>query len=127
MIGVEVVGNKISSGSVDHFLRKLLKKDWSQVLKRYAEAGVEALAKATPVDSGKTAESWGYEIEETKNGLTIYWTNSNVNKHVNIAIIIQYGHATGGGGWVEGRDYINPALRPIFDQMADALWKEVSS
>lgn len=127
MIGVEVIGNKVSSGSMDHFLRKLLKKDWSQVLKKYAEAGVQALANATPVDSGKTAESWGYEIEETKSGLTIYWTNSNVNKHVNIAIIIQYGHATGGGGWVEGRDYINPALRPIFDQMADALWKEVSS
>ena len=127
MIDVEVVGNKVSSGSVDHFLRKLLKKDWSQVLKKYAEAGVQALSAATPVDSGKTAASWGYEIEETKNGLTIYWTNSNVNKHVNIAIIIQYGHATGSGGWVEGRDYINPALQPIFDQMADALWKEVSS
>lgn len=127
MISVEVVGNKVSSGSVDHFLRKLLKKDWSQVLKKYAEEGVQALSAATPVDSGKTAASWGYEIEETKSGLTIYWTNSNVNKHVNIAIIIQYGHATGSGGWVEGRDYINPALRPIFDQMADALWKEVSS
>ena len=127
MISVEVVGNKVSSGSVDHFLRKLLKKDWSQVLKKYAEEGVQALSAATPVDSGKTAASWGYEIEETKSGLTIYWTNSNVNKHVNIAIIIQYGHATGSGGWVEGRDYINPALQPIFDQMADALWKEVSS
>lgn len=127
MISVEVIGNKVSSGSVDHFLRKLLKKDWSQVLKKYAEAGVQALSAATPVDSGKTAASWGYEIEETKSGLTIYWTNSNVNKHVNIAIIIQYGHATGSGGWVEGRDYINPALQPIFDQMADALWKEVSS
>ena len=127
MISVEVIGNKVSSGSVNHFLRKLLKKDWSQVLKKYAEAGVQALSAATPVDSGKTAASWGYEIEETKSGLTIYWTNSNVNKHVNIAIIIQYGHATGSGGWVEGRDYINPALRPIFDQMADALWKEVSS
>ena len=121
MISVEVIGNKVSSGSVDHFLRKLLKKDWSQVLKKYAEAGVQALSAATPVDSGKTAASWGYEIEETKSGLTIYWTNSNVNKHVNIAIIIQYGHATGSGGWVEGRDYINPALQPIFDQMADAL------
>ena len=127
MISVEVVGNKVSSGSVDHFLRKLLKKDWSQVLKKYAEEGIQALSAATPVDSGKTAASWGYEIEETKSGLTIYWTNSNVNKHVNIAIIIQYGHATGSGGWVEGRDYINPALQPIFDQMADALWKEVSS
>ena len=93
------------------------------MLKKYAEDGVKALAEATPRDSGKTADS----IEENDRGLTIYWTNSNVNKHVNIAIIIQYGHATGSGGWVEGRDYINPALRPIFDQMADALWKEVSS
>ena len=127
MIGVDVVGNKVSTGSIDHFLRKLVKKDWSQVLKKYAEDGVKAWAEATPRDSGKTADSWGYEIEENDRGLTIYWTNSNVNKHVNIAIIIQYGHATGSGGWVEGRDYINPALRPIFDQMADALWKEVSS
>ncbi len=127
MISVDVVGNKVSTGSIDHFLRKLAKKDWSQVLKKYAEDGVKALAEATPRDSGKTADSWGYEIEENDRGLTIYWTNSNVNKHVNIAIIIQYGHATGSGGWVEGRDYINPALRPIFDQMADALWKEVSS
>lgn len=127
MISVDVVGNKVSTGSIDHFLRKLVKKDWSQVLKKYAEDGVKALAEATPRDSGKTADSWGYEIEENDRGLTIYWTNSNVNKHVNIAIIIQYGHATGSGGWVEGRDYINPALRPIFDQMADALWKEVSS
>ena len=127
MISVDVVGNKVSTGSIDHFLRKLVKKDWSQVLKKYVEDGVKALAEATPRDSGKTADSWGYEIEENDRGLTIYWTNSNVNKHVNIAIIIQYGHATGSGGWVEGRDYINPALRPIFDQMADALWKEVSS
>lgn len=84
------------------------------------------MALATPRDSGKTAESWDYRINRDKDGVKITWTNSNVNKGVNIAIILQYGHGTRNGGYVQGRDYINPAIRPIFDQMAAEVWGEVT-
>lgn len=94
-------------------------------LDRYGREGVAALASATPVDSGKTASSWYYEITRTKGGAAISFKNSNINKGVSIAIILQYGHATGNGGWVQGRDYINPAIRPIFDKLANDAWKEV--
>ena len=94
-------------------------------LDRYGREGVSALASATPVDSGKTASSWYYEITRTKGGAAISFKNSNINKGVPIAIILQYGHATGNGGWVQGRDYINPAIRPIFDKLANDAWKEV--
>lgn len=95
-------------------------------LYKYGERGVEALRKATPRDTGSTADSWYYEIVESDGRLAIQWLNSHVNKHVNIAIILQYGHATGTGGWVEGRDYINPALAPVFDSIARGLWEEVT-
>lgn len=94
---------------------------------KYGQAGVNALSSATPVDSGKTANSWYYEIERTKNTISITFYNSNINKGVPIAIILQYGHGTGTGGWVEGRDYINPAIQPIFDKMAEEAWKEVTN
>lgn len=94
-------------------------------LDRYGREGVAALASATPVDSGKTASSWYYEISRTSEGVSISFKNSNINKGVPIAIILQYGHATRNGGWVEGRDYINPAIRPIFDRIANDAWKEV--
>lgn len=94
-------------------------------LDRYGREGVAALASATPVDSGKTASSWYYEITRTKGGVAISFKNSNINKGVPIAIILQYGHATRNGGWVQGRDYINPAIRPIFDKLANDSWKEV--
>lgn len=94
-------------------------------LEKYGEKGVEALSAATPRDTGKTSESWGYLIEETGDGITLTWTNSNFNNYVNIAVILQYGHGTGTGGYVTGIDYINPALAPIFDKIADELWKEV--
>ena len=95
-------------------------------LDKYGREGVDALASATPVESGKTASSWYYEI--TNNGQTakISFYNSNVNKGVPIAIIIQYGHGTRNGGWVEGRDYINPAIQPIFDRIAEEIWREVT-
>ncbi len=96
-------------------------------LDKYGRAGVAALSSATPVDSGKTAESWYYEIERQDGKVSINFHNSNVNDGVPIAIILQYGHATGTGGWVEGRDYINPALRPIFDEIANNAWKEVTA
>ena len=94
---------------------------------KYGQAGVNALSSATPVDSGKTANSWYYKIERTKNTISITFYNSNINKGVPIAIILQYGHGTGTGGWVEGRDYINPAIQPIFDKMAEEAWKEVTN
>ena len=94
---------------------------------KYGREGVNALSSATPVDSGETASSWYYKIERTKNTISIAFYNSNVNKGVPIAIILQYGHGTGTGGWVEGRDYINPAIQPIFDKMAEEAWKEVTN
>lgn len=95
-------------------------------LDKYGQAGVAALSSATPKDSGKTASSWYYEIERQNGSVSITFNNSNVNKGVPIAIILQYGHGTGTGGWVEGRDYINPAIRPIFDEIANSAWKEVT-
>lgn len=96
-------------------------------LDKYGRAGVAALSSATPVDSGETANSWYYEIERQNGIVSINFGNSNVNNGVPIAIILQYGHATGTGGWVEGRDYINPAIQPIFDKLANDAWKEVTS
>ena len=96
------------------------------VLDRYGQEGVAALASATPVDSGKTANSWYYEIKRQNGSVSIVFKNSHINKGVNIAIILQYGHGTGTGGWVQGRDYINPAIQPIFDKIADEAWKEVT-
>lgn len=108
------------------FLNKIKRKSYFDALKTYGEQGVEALSKATPVDTGKTASSWGYEIIEEEGRLKIVWTNSNINHYIPIAIIIQYGHATRNGGWVEGIDYINPALAPVFDKIRDNVWKEVT-
>ena len=95
-------------------------------LDKYGRAGVEALASATPVDSGLTANSWYYEIENKNGSASITFLNRNIQNGVPIAIILQYGHGTGTGGWVQGRDYINPAIQPIFDKIADDAWKEVT-
>ena len=97
------------------------------ILDKYGKKGVTALAEATPKDTGKTSESWDYRIEETNTGYRIVWTNSNINNGVMIAMLLQYGHGTGTGGLVEGIDYINPAIRSIFKDMADEAWKEVTS
>lgn len=95
-------------------------------LDKYGKQGVEALRLATPVDTGKTANSWSYSIEREKNAVSIVWNNTNVKNGVNIAVLIQYGHGTGTGGYVYGRDYINPAIQPVFDDIANNLWKEVN-
>lgn len=95
-------------------------------LDRYGQEGVTALESATPVDTGTTAKSWYYKIEQKNGATSINFCNSNVNKGVPIAIILQYGHGTRNGGWVEGRDYINPAIRPIFDKIANNAWREVT-
>lgn len=97
------------------------------ILERYGKAGVSALANNTPIDSGNTASSWDYTIEVSNGRSVIYWTNSNVQDGVSIAIILQYGHGTNGGGYVRGFDYINPAMRPIFENIANKAWKEVTS
>ena len=107
------------------FLNKMSKFQINKILEKYGQMGVEALRSATPVDSGKTAECWGYEISVKKEGATIYWTNTNQNKGVYIAVILQYGHGTGTGGYVQGIDYINPAIRPVFDKIAEEAWMEV--
>lgn len=103
-------------------------KDISNIanLEKYGQKGVAALASATPVDSGKTANSWEYKIERTSGRLSISFYNTNIQNGVPIAIILQYGHGTGTGGWVEGRDYINPAIQPIFDEILNDLWREVT-
>ena len=107
------------------FLEKMKNRNIRQLLEKYANQGVSALSSATPVDSGLTANSWTYSIEVSGETAKIYWSNTNTNKGVNIALILQYGHGTGTGGYVQGRDYINPAMRPVFDKLAEEAWMEV--
>lgn len=120
----------VCTGSFNHterFLRNAKKRDFYKNLDQYGRMGVEALSAATPVDTGTTAESWGYEIHESKGRVEIVWTNSNINDGwACVALLIQYGHGLPQGGYVEGIDYINPAMRPIFDKIADGVWKEVT-
>lgn len=108
------------------FLNRLQNKDYMNILAEYGKRGVDALRAATPVDTGKTADSWYYEIEGDRNKTTISWNNKNVNDGVVIAMILQYGHGTGTGGYVQGTDYINPAMKGIFDALANECWKEVT-
>lgn len=110
----------------DRYFRNLIKASHVEILEKYGEKGVAALSSATPVDSGLTASAWDYRIERSGSRVALYFINHNINDGVNIAIILQYGHGTGTGGWVEGRDYINPAIRPIFDELAEAAWREVT-
>lgn len=109
----------------ERFLKEMSKHDFLATLRKYGEKGVEALREATPKDTGKTAESWSYTIMQEDGVYSIYWKNSNRHDGANVAILLQYGHATGWGRYVKGIDYINPALEPIFNHMADDLWKEV--
>lgn len=112
---------------VTRYLEKAGKSARLRDLDKYGREGVAALASATPVDSGLTARSWYYEIKRDKGSATINFLNSNVQNGVHIAIILQYGHGTGTGGWVEGRDYINPAIQPVFDKLANDAWREVTT
>ena len=123
MISFEQKGN---FSSTEKFLKNASSKDYRAILEQYAQAGVSALSVSTPINTGKTASSWSYIIEQSGNTMSIVWTNSNIQNGVNIALILQYGHGTKNGGYVQGLDYINPAIRPIFDKLADAAWKEVS-
>lgn len=112
----------------EKFLKKVSNGDYiDSILNRYGRMGVAALSSETPVDTGKTASSWDFEVHRSRGSVSIYWTNSNVNNGVSIAIILQYGHGTRNGGYVQGRDYINPPMAAIFDEMTQALWREVTS
>lgn len=111
----------------DNFFKRAQKTDFDSVLEKYAQKGVEALADATPKDTGLTAASWSYTITKGTNVITISWTNSNFNEGVPIALILQYGHGTGNGGYVTGIDYINPAMKPIFDELEQYIIREVNA
>lgn len=124
MIGATVSGN---SDRTIKALSKMQKRNLFSDLHKYGEMGVQALAKATPVDSSFTANCWEYRITQERNGPRIEWYNTNKVGNTSVAILIQYGHGTGTGGYVMGRDYVNPAIQPLFDKMADDLWKKVKS
>lgn len=111
----------------ESFLKKLLSADLFTSLDTYGKQGVAALASATPVDSGGTANAWSYTIERSRDQTKITWTNSNLNNGFPVAVMLQYGHGTGTGGWVQGQDYINPAIKPVMDKIADGVWKVVKS
>lgn len=121
------ISSKGKFQSTRRFFKKMSKFEIRRKLGHYGRLGVDALASATPKDTGLTANSWEYEIEEEDGSCSIRWYNTNVVRGINIAIILQYGHGTGTGGYVVGRDYINPAIQPIFDEMAETIWKEVVS
>lgn len=121
-----ILKSKGSFKKTQSFLDSVMKKDIYGQLDHYAQLGVIALSSATPTDSGVTANSWYYEIKRTKSSITIVWKNSHVVAGAPIAILLQYGHGTGTGGYVEGRDYINPAIKPVMDQIASDVWKVVT-
>lgn len=123
MIEARLVGN---TKKLDNFFERLLEDVNIGKLDKYGKRGVEALQNATPVDTGLTKYSWYYTIENEKGNVSLSFHNSHVNNGVNIALILQYGHATKNGGYVEGIDYINPALQPIFQELADEAWREVA-
>lgn len=112
--------------NTEKFLHGDVTSKYVRILERYGEEGVKALSAATPVDTGETANSWSYDIRISAGSATISWNNSNIVDKVPIAIILQYGHGTRNGGYVFGQDYINPAIRPIFDKIANDVWREVT-
>ena len=116
-----------STAKTDAFLKAILDGNYYDNLEHYAQRGVDALQSATPYDSGETANSWSYEIERKSDQVAIWWLNTHNESGFNVAIGLQYGHGTGNGGWIEGYDYINPALKPIFDDIANDVWKEVQN
>lgn len=120
------ISHKGDYAKLTRYLEKMKRVARVSILDKYGKAGVDALSAATPVDTGLTARSWYYRVESNANSATITFYNSNIQNGVPIAIILQYGHGTRNGGWVQGRDYINPALQPIFDEIVDDAWKEVA-
>src|SRR5215831_9452286 len=123
-MGITVTG---SFDNTERFLKAMSKLDIPKIVRSQCQAGVAKLASATPEDTGRAAHSWSYEIVDKKGGCDIYWTNSDVEDGYPVIIGIQYGHGTGTGGYVQGQDFINPAIRPIFDQIANDVWRAVTS
>lgn len=122
-----VFEHKGNFNKTESFFKRITRSDYLRRLEKYGQEGVRALASATPIDSGKTANSWSYKISQRPGRTRINWINSHVVDGVPIAIIIQYGHGTRNGGYVQGRDYINPAIKPIFDKIANNVWREVTN
>ena len=120
------IRSKGDFSKVQTYFKRVIEASRVKIAEKYGDKGVAALASATPVDTGLTATSWYYKAERSGEKISINFLNSNVNNGVQIAIILQTGHGTGTGGWVEGRDYINPAIQPIFDDLAEAAWAEVT-
>ena len=119
--------HKGNFGSTEKFLFKLYSQNFFKTLDYYAQKGVKALSSVTPTDTGKTASLWGYKITTSKDSVSIVWTNSNLTEGgTPIAILLQYGHGTGSGGYVQGQDYINPAIQPIFDEIEKGVWAEIT-
>jgi len=123
MITIKHKGNFNNS---ERFLNNAIIAKHLDILMRYGKEGVKALASVTPVKTGKTRDSWDFKIVRDRTKISIIWINTNVVNGTPIAVILQYGHATGTGGWVEGIDYINPIIRPVFDKMANDIWREVT-
>lgn len=126
MAGLITFTEKGDFSKTERYLSKLKKAERLAVLNKYGSLGVAALSNATPVDTRLTAESWSFSIQQRPGYYSIRWHNSHVEDGVPIAVILQYGHGTGTGGYVQGRDYIMPAIRPIFDQIVAEAWKEVT-
>lgn len=124
MISFDVTGD---FRTTEDFLKKVKRVDILEIMRSCGEDGVAALSAATPTDTGLTAGSWGYDVQVNNGVYSISWTNTDVENDFPVAIMLQYGYATGTGGYVQGRDYINPAMRPIFDRIADRVWKAVTS
>lgn len=127
MAGTIKFTSRGSFNKTERFLAAVGKLDISKVLKNQGEAGVRALSAATPEDSGLAASSWDYEIRQNGRSVSIIWTNSDIESGFPVALMLQYGYGTGTGGYVQGRDYINPVMKPIFDEIADTVWKAVTS
>lgn len=124
-MGLISFNHKGNFNKAERFFNRALRRNYLNILERYGEMGVSALKSATPKDSGKTAESWDFGIEKGDGKVTLYWTNSNEQNGVNIAVLLIYGHAARNGAYVEGIDFVSPAMRPIFEQIAQESWKEV--
>lgn len=122
MITVKHKGN---FNHVERFFNRVLKRDYLNIISDYAEKGVAALRAATPVESGETAAMWNYQIVSGDGITTLYFTNDHMNDGVNVAVLLIYGHGTRNGGYVEGEDFVSPALAPIFHKLADSMWREV--
>lgn len=116
-----------STKNTESFLKNAARKDILALLRTYGQEGVDALSRATPIESGRAAYSWGFEVSGSRGRYSITWTNSDVENGFPVAIMLQYGYGTGTGGYVQGQDYINPVMKPIFDRIADKVWKAVTS